>query len=61
MTDCDTCGVKVSTKGYLGGGIVCHECATAKSQGDVETLEERIERYGGGDDYDGQDATELVY
>ena len=61
MTSCDTCGVKVSTKGYLGGGIVCKTCARAKNQGDVDTLRERIERYGGGDDYDGQDPTELVY
>jgi len=50
---CDTCGVKVSTKGYLGGGIVCRQCASAKVRGDVATLRERIERYGGGDEYDG--------
>jgi hypothetical protein len=24
---CDECGVPVSTTGYLGGGIVCKECA----------------------------------
>lgn len=59
--NCDTCGVTVSTTGYLGGGIVCHECAHAKNEGDVETLRARIERYGGGDDYDGQDPSGLVY
>jgi len=61
MTTCDTCGVTVSTSGYLGGGIVCKTCSRAKSQGDVEALRERIERYGGGDDYEGQDLVELVY
>lgn len=61
MVSCDTCGVTVSTSGYLGGGIVCKTCARAKREGDVETLRERIERYGGGDDYDGQDPEELVY
>ena len=60
MTTCDTCGVTVSTKGYLGGGIVCHDCARAKRKGDTETLQNRINRYGGGDDYDG-DVSELVY
>lgn len=49
MTTCDSCGVRVSTKGYLGGGIVCHECARAKAQGDEETLEARREKYGGPD------------
>ena len=61
MTNCDTCGVTVSTKGYLGGGIVCHDCAEAKRKGDIETLRERIERYGGGDDYEGQNPAELMY
>jgi len=61
MTDCDTCGVSVSTSGFLGGGIVCKTCAKAKRKGDVETLRERIERYGGGDDYHGQELTELTY
>ena len=59
--NCDTCGVPVSSKGYLGGGIVCHECSRAKRTGDVETLCGRIEQYGGGDDYHGQDVSELVY
>ncbi len=61
MTTCDTCGVKVSSKGYLGGGIVCRECSSAKVDGDIETLRERIEKYGGGDEYDGQPLTEVVY
>jgi hypothetical protein len=61
MTNCDTCGVKVSTKGYLGGGIVCRQCSNAKVDGDVTTLRERIERYGGGDEYDGGDVSQLVY
>ena len=59
--NCDTCGVPVSAKGHLGGGIVCHECARAKRTGDVETLSGRIEQYGGGDDYYGQSVSELVY
>jgi len=50
MTTCDTCGVRVSTKGYLGGGIVCRECCEAKRKGDTETIEERKERFGGGDE-----------
>lgn len=24
---CDSCGVKVSSKGYLGGGVLCNDCA----------------------------------
>jgi len=59
--NCDTCGVRVSTTGYLGGGIVCGECSQAMVDGDTETLRERIDKYGGGDEYDGQDLTELVY
>jgi len=47
MTACDSCNVKVSTSGYLGGGIVCKECAEAKRKGDQETLQARKERYGG--------------
>lgn len=47
MTTCDSCNVRVSSTGYLGGGIVCHECAEAKRTGDTETLEARRERYGG--------------
>ena len=62
MTDCDTCGVRVSTRGYLGGGIVCHECCEAKRTGDTDTLRERIDRYGGGEDHDqAADITELLY
>jgi len=49
MTTCDECGVPVSTTGYLGGGIVCHECAEARRKGDDEKLQARKERYGGGD------------
>ena len=62
MTNCDTCGVTVSTKGYLGGPIVCSECATAKCKGDTKTLKERIDKYGGGKDW-GEDTelTELIY
>jgi hypothetical protein len=62
MANCDTCGVTVSTKGYLGGGIVCHECSSAKVEGDVDTLRERIDRYGGGQDWeDASDIQELLY
>jgi len=45
MATCDKCGVKVSTRGYLGGGIVCKTCAKAKRNGDTETLEQRKEKY----------------
>jgi hypothetical protein len=62
MTNCDTCGVTVSTRGYLGGGIVCRECATAKRKGDEGTLAERIEKYGGGEDWENtDDIQELLY
>ena len=62
MTGCDTCGVTVSTSGYLGGGIVCKTCATAKNKDDVDTLRERIERYGGGQDWENaSDIQELLY
>jgi len=47
MTTCDTCGVSVSTTGYLGGVIVCHECAEAKRKGDTDTRQQRIDKYGG--------------
>ena len=47
MTTCDECGVKVSTTGYLGGGIVCKTCARAKRKGNTETLEARKAKYGG--------------
>jgi len=60
MTNCDTCGVRVSTKGYLGGGIVCKECARDKREGNVEALQERINRYGGGENYTGN-VQELLY
>ena len=59
--NCDTCGCWVSSKGHLGGSIVCHRCSRAKRTGDVETLQWRIDEYGGGDDYNGQDVSELVY
>lgn len=49
MTTCDSCGVRVSSTGYLGGGIVCHECAEAERKDDQETLAKRRERYGGGE------------
>lgn len=32
MVECDRCGVKVSTTGYLGGGIVCKECARSTDE-----------------------------
>jgi len=48
--NCDSCGVTVSTKGYLGGGIVCKTCAKAERRDDQETLEKRREKYGGNDD-----------
>jgi len=50
MVSCDECGVRVSSTGYLGGPVACHECSNAKRKGDVETLRNRRERYGGGDD-----------
>jgi len=62
MTNCDTCGVRVSTTGYLGGGIVCHDCSEYKRTGDVDALRQRIERYGGGADWDeADDIQELLY
>ena len=62
MTGCDTCGVTVSTSGYLGGGIVCKTCAKAKRKGDEGTLAARIEKYGGGQDWEiTDDITELLY
>jgi len=60
--NCDTCGVKVSTTGYLGGGIVCHDCAEAKRKEDTDTLRQRIDRYGGGKDWENaRDINELTY
>lgn len=32
MTTCDDCGVRVSTTGYLGGGIVCRDCARERRE-----------------------------
>lgn len=62
MATCDTCGVPVSTTGYLGGGIVCHDCAEDKRKGNVESLRERIQKHGGGSDVtDETDVSELVY
>jgi hypothetical protein len=62
MTNCDTCGVRVSTKGYLGGGIVCHDCSEYKRKGDTDALRQRIERYGGGEDWDeAEDIQELLW
>jgi len=58
--NCDCCGVKVSTKGYLGGGIVCHTCSEHKRKADAEALQARINKYGGGENYTG-DVTELLY
>jgi len=59
-TECDCCGVKVSTKGYLGGGIICHTCSRLKREGDGEALQERINEHGGGENYDGE-VQELLY
>ncbi|UXF50241.1 hypothetical protein 7865G3C7_20 [Haloquadratum phage sp.] len=55
---CDTCGVRVSSKGYLGGGIVCSDCCEAKRNNDTDTLQKRIDRYGGGEDIDAQTTLE---
>jgi hypothetical protein len=49
MVNCDSCGVRVRSQGYLGGGIVCNECAEAKRKDDTETLKQRREKYGGGE------------
>jgi len=59
-TECDCCGVRVSTKGFLGGGIVCHTCSRYKRTGDTEKLQARIDKYGGGENYTG-DIQELLY
>jgi hypothetical protein len=62
MTECDTCGVRVGTTGYLGGGIVCHTCAEYKRKGNADALRQRIERYGGGSDWEAAtDIQELLY
>jgi len=44
--NCDTCNVPVSTKGYLGGGIVCHDCAEDKRKDNWDKIEQRREKYG---------------
>lgn len=44
--NCDSCGVRVSTKGFLGGGIICHTCAELKRKDETQKLERRRERYG---------------
>jgi hypothetical protein len=44
--NCDSCGIKVSSQGFLGGRIVCHECAEAERKDDQETLARRREKYG---------------
>jgi hypothetical protein len=47
---CDSCGIKVDSKGYLGGGIVCKTCAKLKRKDKTDELEQRREKYGGGND-----------
>jgi len=55
MATCDECGVRVSTKGYLGGGIICKKCSRLKYvEKDEEALkarrvyvQRRKEKYGG--------------
>ncbi|UXF49883.1 hypothetical protein 7841G1D8_6 [Haloquadratum phage sp.] len=58
MVNCDYCGVRVSSKGYLGGGIMCQWCADARRNNDTDTLQKRIDRYGGGDEVDAQTTLE---
>ncbi len=58
MVNCDYCGVRVSSKGYLGGGIMCKDCSRARRNNDTETLQKRIDRYGGGDEIDAQTTLE---
>jgi len=60
--NCDTCGRGVSATGFLGGGIVCKDCATDKREGNIDSLRNRIERYGGGENWDeSKDVQELLY
>lgn len=33
--NCDECGAKVSATGFLGGGIVCGDCADKISKGEL--------------------------
>ena len=47
MATCDECGVSVSTTGYLGGGIVCKTCATARRKGNDDVIQHRREKYRG--------------
>ena len=62
MVSCDTCGRGVSATGFLGGGIVCNDCATDKREGNTDRLRNRIERYGGGEDWgESKDVQELLY
>jgi hypothetical protein len=42
---CDSCGVTVSSKGFLGGDIICHECAEAKRKGNQDVIKRRKEKY----------------
>jgi len=58
MVNCDCCGVRVSSKGYLGGGIMCKDCSRARRNNDTDTLQKRIDRYGGGDEVDAQTTLE---
>jgi len=57
-THCDCCGVSVSSRGFLGGSIVCSPCAEAKRTHDTDTLQKRINRFGGGDEVDAQTTLE---
>jgi hypothetical protein len=57
-THCDCCGVSVSSKGFLGGSIVCSPCAEAKRKHDTDTLEKRIDRFGGGEEVNGKTTLE---
>jgi len=58
MINCDCCGVRVSSKDYLVGSVLCSPCAEAKRTHDTDTLQSRINRYGGGDDVDAQTTLE---
>jgi hypothetical protein len=56
---CDTCGVRVSSQNwYLADGIVCSDCCEAKRNHDTDTLQKRIDKYGGGDKVDAQTTLE---
>jgi len=45
--NCDSCGVKVNSSGFLGGDIVCTTCAKLKRKDKTEELEARRATYGG--------------